>query len=148
MSWTKLYAPSQTTLRQLFNRQLLSNYVLFLIGKIAPNSVMNHEIIMWTLQSSMKWLVCKNAAQLSVYTYCTKLVRQSTSKDMVNALGMTRKCSEFICEYIYLLVQNLDVTGILFKRIYSAYCSWKRYIQHNMAKKNWPIRHSKNTYVT
>ena len=43
MSLTKLYEPSETALRQLFNRQLFLICVLSSNGKIAPNSAVSHE---------------------------------------------------------------------------------------------------------
>ena len=43
MSLTKLYKPSETVLRQLFNRQLFWICVLSSNGKMAPNSAVSHE---------------------------------------------------------------------------------------------------------
>ena len=43
MSLTKLYKPSETDLRQLFNRQLFWICVLSWNGKMAPNSALSHE---------------------------------------------------------------------------------------------------------
>ena len=44
MSLTKLYKPSETALRQLFNCQLFRICVLSSNGKMAPNSAVSHEI--------------------------------------------------------------------------------------------------------
>ena len=44
MSLTKLCKPSETALRQLFNRQLFWICVLSSNGKMAPKSAVSHEI--------------------------------------------------------------------------------------------------------
>ena len=52
MSLTKLCKPSETTLRQLFNRQLFWICVLSSNGEMAPNSAVSHEIgplVVWYL---------------------------------------------------------------------------------------------------
>ena len=46
MSLTKLCKPSETALRQLFNRQLFWICVLSLNGEMAPNSAVSHEFDM------------------------------------------------------------------------------------------------------
>ena len=43
MSLAKLYKPSETALRQLFNRQLFLICVLSSNGKMAPKSAVSHE---------------------------------------------------------------------------------------------------------
>ena len=45
MSLTKVCMPSETALRQLFNRQLFGICVLSLNGRMAPNSAVSHEFV-------------------------------------------------------------------------------------------------------
>ena len=59
MSLTKLCKPSETALRQLFNRQLFWICVLSSNGKMAPNSAVSHDFIHHTKTQENKVRVTK-----------------------------------------------------------------------------------------
>ena len=67
MSLTKLYKPSETALRQFFNRQFFLICVLSWNKKMAPNSAVSHEFSFKTYKISEQQI---NPKVLSVASSC------------------------------------------------------------------------------
>ena len=77
MSLTKLYKPSETALRQLFNRQFFLICVLSSNGKMAPNSAVSHEITSYSSNSSREIALKQCPPLLAIPMIWNHLVRIS-----------------------------------------------------------------------
>ena len=64
MTLTKLYKPSVTALRQLFNHQFLLICVLSSNGEMAANSAVSHGIVIFLGSKVEIWLVVVESCML------------------------------------------------------------------------------------